>query len=328
MNVAIIGCGLIGNKRAAALQALNPYGHKLVSCYDAEYSAALSLAERYACSAVSRLEDVLEDGSIGAVIVATTHDVLSATSSAVAKHGKHVLVEKPGARTARELQLVIDAKESSKVYVAVGFNHRYHPAISKAWDLCDLGDIGTLLHVRACYGHGGRSGYGNEWRLNKERSGGGELLDQGTHLIDLAHRFLGDDLSLGYARLTSAFWDAGVEDNAFLVLEGAGCKTAQLHASWTEWRNRFVFEIFGSTGKLEINGLGGSYGVETLVHYRMDTKTMLPPAVASWQWLGSDDSWRLETLAWLTACENPLQRNRSLVDALHTLKLVDAAYAK
>ena len=139
----------------------------------------------------------------------------------------------------------------------VGFNHRYHRAFRKARVLVDDGALGELMFIRARYGHGARIGYDREWRANPVRSGGGELIDQGPHLIDLARWFLGDFVEIvGWAH--TYYWDMPVDDNAFLLLKTAGRRAAFLHVSCSEWKNSVLFEIYGRTGKLEIAGLWGS----------------------------------------------------------------------
>src|SRR5262249_40665169 len=151
--------------------------------------------------------------------------------------------------------------------------------------------------IRGRYGHGGRPGYEREWRMDPRRSGGGQLIDQGIHLIDLSRLFLGDFTICRGLRRTY-FWDAPVEDNAFLLLETGDCRVAFLHTSCTEWKNLFSFEIFGRTGKLEITGLGGSYGTEHLRYYRM-LPEMGPPETTIWEYPGEDSSWGVEFAAFV-----------------------------
>jgi predicted dehydrogenase len=131
------------------------------------------------------------------------------------------------------------------------------------------------MFIRARYGHGGRVGYDKEWRANPKLSGGGELIDQGIHLIDLAGWFLGEFKKIdGHAE--TYFWKMPVDDNAFLSLRTAKNQTAWLHVSCTEWKNLFSFEIYGRHAKLHIEGLGGSYGVEKLFHYQMKPEMGIP----------------------------------------------------
>jgi len=235
-----------------------------------------------------------------------------------------VLVEKPGARSAAELDPVIDAARSMGVLVRVGFNHRYHPGARKARELVDAGGVGELLYVRGRYGHGGRPGYEKEWRADPAVSGGGELVDQGVHLIDLARWFLGEFQDVqGFAQ--RYFWDVPVEDNGFLLLRTATRKVAALHASWTEWKNLFSFEIFGRTGKLEMTGLGGSYGVERLAYYRM-LPEMGPPETTIWEYPMPDTSWGLEFAEFMEDIRLRRQPVPGLADARAALQIVERVY--
>jgi predicted dehydrogenase len=203
-----------------------------------------------------------------------------------------VLLEKPGARCATELDPVATAAQSTGVLVRVGFNHRYHRAFRKAREILATGNLGSPMFVRARYGHGGRIGYEKEWRANAEISGGGEAIDQGVHLIDLARWFLGDFVKVQGAAPTF-YWNMPVEDNAFFLLHTASGSVAFLHASWTEWKNVFSFEYFGRTGKLEISGLGGSYGIERLAYFQM-LPSMGPPETTIYEYPVADDSWEAE----------------------------------
>ena len=184
------------------------------------------------------------------------------------------------------------AAERSGARVRIGFNHRYHRAFRKAREIFDSGALGEMMFVRARYGHGGRLGYDKEWRAMPELSGGGELVDQGMHLIDLSRWFLGDFEKV-QGHIATYFWNMPVEDNGFLLLRTAGGQTAFLHASWTEWKNTFSFEISGRAGKLEITGLGGSYGTERLTFYQMSA-AMGPPETTTWEYPMADDSWEIE----------------------------------
>jgi len=129
--------------------------------------------------------------------------------------------------------------------------------------MLERGELGSVYFSRCIYGHGGRPGYEKEWRASKEICGGGELLDQGVHVVDLFRWFMGDFVeAFGYT--PTYFWDMEVEDNGFAVFRTEKGQTASMHTSWTQWKNRFTFEVFGEAGYLIVDGLGGSYGVETL----------------------------------------------------------------
>ena len=208
--------------------------------------------------------------------------------------------------------------------VRVGFNHRYHRAFQKARQIVDAGDLGRLMFLRGRYGHGGRLGYEKEWRAQPSLSGGGELIDQGVHLIDLARWFLGDFVKVeGFAH--TYFWDMPVDDNAFLLLRTDGAQTAFLHASCTEWKNTFSFEIYGEHGKLQIDGIGGSYGTERLTWYRM-LPQMGPPETTTWEFPMADNSWEIEMQEFLRDIEMQRKPDPGLEDAVATLDIVGKVY--
>jgi predicted dehydrogenase len=258
------------------------------------------------------------------VIVATQHDSLAAITQAAVEAGKHVLVEKPAARTLSELEPVIAAAGRRAAKVHVGFNHRYHRALRKAREIFDSGALGELMFIRARYGHGGRIGYDREWRARPEISGGGELIDQGPHLIDLARWFLGDFSQVqGFAH--TYYWDMPVDDNGFLLLKTPKQQVAFLHASCTEWKNLFSMEIYGRHGKLDISGLGGSYGIERLTWYRM-LPHMGPPETAAWEYPMADDSWEVETAEFFEDIRLDREPRCGLRDAAACLKIIEQIY--
>ena len=160
MKVGIVGCGLIGRKRAQALGA-----GRLVACADAVFERAQALAAEHGAQAVADWREMVKRPEVQIVVVATTHDWLAPVSLAAVEAGKHVLVEKPGARRAGELEAVVQAARARNVLVRVGFNHRFHPALRKAHEMFLAGAVGPLMYLRARYGHGGRVGYDKEWRV-------------------------------------------------------------------------------------------------------------------------------------------------------------------
>jgi predicted dehydrogenase len=240
------------------------------------------------------------------------------------EHGKHVLIEKPAARSAAELAPIVKLARSRGVTVKVGFNHRFHPAIHKAKALVEAGEVGPLMFIRGRYGHGARVGYEREWRANPAVSGGGEMLDQGVHLVDLARWFLGDFPEVS-GHVGTFFWNMPVEDNGFALLRTAAGQVAWLHASCTEWKNMFSLEIYGRTGKLQIDGLGGSYGVERLSFYRM-LPQMGPPETTIWEYPGEDGSWKAELADLLDAVERHRDPCGTLEDALAALQVIQKLY--
>ena len=321
MRVGIIGCGLIGRKRANALA-----GATLTATADADKGRAQSLAAAHDAAAVGQWQDLLKRDDVDIVVVATAHNVLAEITHAAVEHGKHVLVEKPAARNAAELAPVVTKAEASDVQVRVGFNHRYHPAFLKAREILATGVLGELMFIRGRYGHGGRIGYDKEWRADPEISGGGELLDQGMHLIDLSRWFLGDFAQVeGFAH--TYYWDMPVDDNAFMLLRTAQEQAAFLHVTLTEWKNLFSFEIYGKTAKLHIEGLGGSYGVERLYHYQM-LPELGPPDTVIYEYPRGDQSWALEFADFLEDIRLGRKPSAGLREALAALRVVDRVYGR
>lgn len=319
MKFAIIGCGFIGRKRAEAASALGD----VVAVADADEGRAAALAAAFNAR-VSDAGAIAVAKEIDIVIVATRHDALSDISVASLEGGKHVLVEKPAGRTLAEVSAIERAALDANRLCKVGYNHRFHPALQKARAIVDAGALGPLMFIRGRYGHGGRPGYEKEWRFERELSGGGELIDQGSHLIDLAHWFLGD-FSTCYGVLPTYFWPAEVEDNCFLTLTTAAGQTAWLHATWTEWKNLFSFEIYGRDGKLSIDGLGGSYGVESLTHYRM-LPGMGPPETTRWEWPFPDQSWRTELEHFCDAIKTGARPSGDIRDAVSSMRIIEQLY--
>ena len=259
MNIGIIGCGLIGTKRAIALDKEST----LVACCDTDFDIATDFAQKFSCKPFSDHIDLIANTDCDIVIVAVVNKYLKDIVVDALRQNKHVVAEKPLGRNVAESESMVRAAAESGTVLKTGFNHRYHPAIREAKRLYDEGRIGDCLTVRARYGHGSRPGMEKEWRSSKELCGGGELLDQGVHVIDLIRWFAGEIREV-YGKAETLFWDINVEDNAFAILKTERGVRASFHVSWTNWRNVFSFEVSGTKGYLSVQGLGGSYGPETL----------------------------------------------------------------
>jgi len=319
-GVGIIGCGLIGKKRASSLGCRG----RLVACTDVDLDSAQALASQFNASAVGSCAELLARVDIDIVIISTLHDSLAQITLAAIRAGKHVLVEKPAARNPNELDPIMLAEGEGHVKVRVGFNHRYHRALQKAKKIIDSGALGELMFIRARYGHGARVGYEKEWRSNPKLSGGGELIDQGPHLIDLSRWFLGEFNSVeGFAH--TYFWNMPVDDNGFMMLKTSKKKMAFLHVSCTEWKNLFSMEIYGKLGKLEVSGLGGSYGLEKITHYKM-LPEMGPPETSSWEYPMGDDSWSKEMAEFYEDIDLDRAPAPGLLDAYESLKIIHKIY--
>ena len=320
LQFALVGCGLIGRKRAASMAP----GQLRYAC-DLDAARGAELAKSYpGCTALTEHKTALADPAVSAVIISTQNGSLAPLALDAVRAGKHVLVEKPGALSAAQLRAVQAAAEKTGVKVRLGYNHRFHPALQKARELVDSGALGPLMFLRGRYGHGGRKGYDREWRADPKLSGGGELIDQGVHLIDLAGWFLGEFPTVaGHA--ATFFWDMKVDDNAFVSLRTAGGQTAWLHVSCTEWKNLFSLELYGRDGKVAIDGLGGSYGPEKCTYYKM-LPQMGPPETTVWDYPAGDSSWALELAAFAEDIRTGRPPSPGLREGIRTLEIVESIY--
>ncbi len=321
-RVALIGCGLIGQKRLNNL----PPGSVAVAC-DLDLARAKKLAAQSpGCLATSSVTEALARPEVDAVMIATVNSSLAPLACQAAEAGKHVLVEKPGAVSVAELDRLEAVAKRTGVAVREGYNNRYHPACLKALDLFRSGALGPIMFVRGRYGQGGRIGYEKEWRADPKLSGGGELIDQGVHLIDLAGIFLGDFASVeGHA--ATYFWKMPVDDNAFLSLRNAASQTAWLHVSCTEWKNLFSLEVYGRDAKLHWEGLGGSYGIERLHYYKM-LPQMGPPETTIFEYPRGDESWKLEMAEFFEDIRLRRAPVPGLKEAKAALAVVEKIYQK
>lgn len=318
--MGIVGAGLIGHKRAKVLLGL--VGAKLVAVADIDFRRAKELAEAFGAEATTNWRELVRRDDIDVVVVAVPNKFAPHIAIGALKAKKHILCEKPlGRNTKESLEILSVAKKYSRL-VKVGFNHRFHPAIWKAHELFCRGAIGKLLFIRGRYGHGGRLGMEKEWRFNKEIAGGGELLDQGVHIIDLARWFVGEFNEV-YGVAETKFWKTNLEDNAFVILRNKDV-TVSFHVSTTNWKNTFSFEVFGDLGYLTVEGLGGSYGLETLTFGKRKVQFGVPE-VKVFEF-SSDTSWQSEWDNFTSAIQGKRSDIADGVDGYEANRIVEAIY--
>lgn len=322
LRVAIVGAGLIGRKRALALQAFPDC--RLAVSVDINAEAARELAREFGGDAETDWENIIRRRDVDIVVVATPNHLLAPVSIAALKTGKHVLCEKPLGRNAGESRRIIAAARAGGGTLKTGFNHRHHPALNRAKTVVDRGDIGRILYLRCRYGHGGRPGYNKEWRAEKALSGGGELLDQGVHVVDLM-RWLAGDFEEVFGVTRTAYWEMDVEDNAFALFTRHDGLAAFFHTSWTQWKNLFSLEIFGRQGYLVVSGLGGSYGEENLTVGRNVAQGRSPDEEVI-AFPGPDISWQEEWREFLAAIKEKREPLGSGRDGLLANAMIEAVY--
>lgn len=322
MNVAIIGAGYVGRKRALAL----PPKINLKTICDIDEQKGQQLAREFGCNFEKNWQKVLKDKKIDAIFICTTNNFLSKIAVSAILEGKHVLIEKPGGKNLKELQKVAEAYQKRKVVLMFGYNHRYQPAIVKAKILTNSKKFGKILFIRARYGHGGRLSYEKEWRFQKKVSGGGELIDQGCHLIDLVNFFCGPMPQMtGF--VTNLFWKTKLEDAAFFQLRNKQNQIADLSVTCIEWKNIFSFELMLETAKIQIDGLGGSYGREKLTLYEMKPE-MGPPNMEEFLFDEKNNSWKDENNLFFKRIKQKDYSDSSIKDALYVMSVIKKLYQK
>lgn len=322
-RVGVVGAGLIGARRAHV--AFECQNSKVIRVADSDFEKAKAIANEVGAIPTAEWETIVNDPQINVLVIATPTDLHHAIAIAALRKGKHVLCEKPLARTSSEARRMIHAAYGSGAKLKTGFNHRFHAAIFKAHKVVAKGGIGKPIFARCVYGHGGRKGYEKEWRVNPKTSGGGELVDQGIHVLDLFRWFLGDIREVS-GMVGTLFWPIKpVDDNSFALFRTKNGAIAQLHVSWTQWKNRFSFEVFGDKGYTRVEGLGKSYGPERLTVGRRHQPGVAPEETTE-EFSGIDTSWAAEWSEFLGALDrgkDPIGDGR---DGFEAARLVDAIY--
>jgi predicted dehydrogenase len=323
LGVAIVGCGLIGCRRAKVAAA-----HAKTRCVvlaDVRPDALEPVATEVGAEATTDWRAAVHHPEVDLVVVATPNALLAEVAIEALQAGKDVLIEKPMGRSLAEAEAMGAVAKAAGRTLKVGFNHRYHPAIAQAYQRTQDGEIGALINLRCRYGHGGRPGYEREWRGSREQAGGGELTDQGVHVIDLLQWLAGEPTE-AYAVLQTAVWPLGdLEDNAFAVLRFPGAVVASFHTSWTQWKNLFSLEVFGERGALLVDGLGRRYGRETLTRHIRRAEGGAPETMV-WEFPEDDPSWTLEWDDFLGAALEGRPMWGTVEDGVAVMRTLDALY--
>jgi predicted dehydrogenase len=267
LRVGIVGYGRIGRLRGE-LVARHP-GFTLTAVADAAGPAAGAVPE---CPFFSDPAELLRR-DLDAVFVCTPNAVTPDLVVAALDAGRHVFAEKPPGRTLDDVRRIRAAEARHPgLKLKFGFNHREHESVRLAASLVRSGELGRLMWMRGVYGKAGGPEFARDWRSDPAVAGGGILLDQGIHMLDL-FRLFGGEFEEVKSFVGRTFWTVGLEDNAFALLRGADGRVAMLHSSSTHWSHTFRLEIYLSDGYLVLQGLltgTRTYGRETLVLGRRD----------------------------------------------------------
>ncbi|MCZ4282337.1 Gfo/Idh/MocA family oxidoreductase [Kiloniella laminariae] len=330
MKSQIYTCGIIGfgymgeiRKRVAdQFDELNVIG---VSEVSAEKRARIK-----GCPAFETYEELMElDPDILFVCTPNVYSPELCIRSMQA--GKHVFCEKPPGRNLQDIQNIVNAQLPG-TKLMFGFNHRFHPAVLKAKAVIDAGRLGNVISLRGIYGKSGGQDFKSSWRNEKDISGGGILLDQGIHMLDI-FRFLGGDFPVVKCITSKSYWNFPVEDNACVILMNEQGKLASLHSSATLWKHTFRFDVTLEEGYLSVQGLlskSGSYGREQIIiarrQFENETEAVGNPA-EELTYFDKDLSWELEMKEFISCIsENKEVTISSAYDALKVMEIIDTAY--
>lgn len=325
INVGILGFGKMGQIRAENIEKIPGFAVRKV--YDISYS------ETPLYPMARDAQEIIDDPEIGVVFICLPNHLIPPTTIQCLNAGKHVFSEKPPATTASQLVAVKEAQIASGKTLMYGFNHRQHGAVKKMKSLITSGEYGRVLWMRGRYGKSVDADYLNEWRAKKEYAGGGILLDQGIHMLDLFLHIGGKPFDEVHAFVSNLYWKLeGIEDNVFAIMrnnESGLC--AQLHSTMTQWRHLFSLEVFLERGYMVLNGIktgSGSYGEEMLTVAKNRSKA---PA-ASWENEESfkfevDTSWFEEAREFTEAIRSGSQvLHGNVDDAIELMRLIDRIY--
>jgi predicted dehydrogenase len=322
-NVALIGAGLQANRRSGPI-ASDPR-FRVAAVVDRDEKKAERLAKPLGATVSTDWRTVVSDKAIDVVLVLTYPDTHAEIAIAALEAGKDVLCEKPLTRTTEEARMLVAAAERTGRTLKCGFNHRHHPAVLEAYRRFQSGVIGKPTFGRARYGIGGRTGIEKEWRSDPAIVSGGQLMEQGIHLVDLFRWFLGEITRATGFVSTTRFPIAPLEDNGFALLQTSEGVVASLHSSLTQWTNLFEFEVFGDKGSLSVQGLGASYGVEKLVVSLHDPTG--PFSHETIEYRGGDSSWKSEWDEFVSAIEQKRRPIGDGADGLAAMEIVSAVYS-
>ena len=326
LKFGIAGFGKMGKIREIAID--NSKNAELIAIYeinDYQYSDDSVIQ----CKSF----DELLSTAIDAVIISSYVSAAAEYVIRALDAGKHVFCEKPPAMNANEMLEVIEAEKKSDKILKYGFNHRFHYSVMEAKKIINEEALGKLLWMRGVYGKAGSIDFHENWRNYKNYSGGGILLDQGIHMIDLFRYFANDEFDCLNAHLTTSFWDIECEDNAFLTLKSTNDVVATLHSSATHWRHKFLLEMTFENGYINLDGIlssSRSYTPETMTvgmrEFEDVTFAMGKPK-ESITFYEYDKSWDFELQEFIDAIRKISSiKNGTSQDALEIMRLIDLIY--
>ncbi len=326
LRAGIVGYGYMGEIRRRNIE--NNADLELTGICDP------GLTESPAFSAPLFSSDAALIDAVDVVFVCTPHFLSPDVAVRALRAGRHVFCEKPPGRNAHDVRRIMEAEAAAPdCRLMFGFNHRHHPGIADARAIVDSGSLGRILTLRGMYGKSGGEGFERSWR-NAPESGGGILLDQGIHMLDLFRFFCGDFCDV-VGMVERCYWQIPGEDNAFVLLRTPAGQIAQLHSSATSWKHTFRLEIGLERGYLAVSGLlskTGSYGRETLLvgrRPRQGEAIAVGNPREEMTYYDTDPSWDLQVQEFARCIrEGRRVPDSSSLDALRVIEIVDRVYAQ
>ena len=324
LRVGIAGFGVVGQRRREHIDAHPDMQTVAVADRSFETDGTFEDGVRYYRS----YRDLLGE-NLDALFVCLTNDVAAEVTRAGLERGFHLFCEKPPGRNVEDIESVREVEQQRPdLVLKYGFNHRYHDSVQDALTLVRSGELGRVLNMKGAYGKSAIINFQSDWRTKREIAGGGILLDQGIHMVDLMRLFAGefDDV---HSFVSNDYWKHDVEDNAFALMRSRSGVVAMLHSTATQWRHRFNLEMALEEGTIVLAGLltgSKSYGAETLtVAWRSHNGEGDPKEQVTRY--NSDPSWRREIDEFADAVMGRAEvQNGSSADALATMELVYRIY--
>lgn len=321
-RIGFVGAGLQARRRIPAINSFK--NSKVVGITSQTRGSAENLAKKSDIIVYKDWQKLVRDKNIDIIVVATYPNSHEKIAVEAMKNGKHILCEKPLTKNITEAENMIQTAKKYEKTLKCGFNHRFHPAILEAKRIIDTGKIGNLLFGRGIYGYCGRPGFENEWRTNSKYVSGGILMEQGIHLIDLFRWFFGNFSSVSCFSNKLYFPTGSFEDNAFVLLKTKKNQTISIHSTILQWKNTFIFEIYGTEGYIKVEGLGSSYGNEKLTIGKKNYTGPFTEEVMEFR--GDDISWKKEWEEFLFAIEKNIDPLGDGKDGLEAIRIVKACY--
>lgn len=263
------------------------------------------------------------------LFVCMTNDMAPAVTMAGLEKGVHVFCEKPPGRDLSDIVRVIECeRRHPRLKLRYGFNHRYHDSVRQAMRIIASGELGSVINLRGVYGKSAIISFQSDWRTKRAYAGGGILLDQGVHMVDMMRLFAGEFVEV-HSYVMNSFWQHDVEDNAYALMRTADGVVAMLHSSATQWRHRFHLEIALTKGTIILAGIlsgSKSYGAETITVAHANDNDSGDPMEVTTRY-NQDNSWRdeIDEFAETILHDRPVVSGSSL-EALKSMQLVYKIY--